>query len=249
MQQVIDQARAELVKNPQGAAQIAAKHGLASYTVEKHGPGESVPEIGTSTELENGISAVRTGEVTPVMQVAPNKLAVAVVTQVIPAHPAELAEVESQVRERLTSLRVQQMSDQKRQQAMTVLKGATDLKAAAKQLGVEVKTTDFFTIEGTAEGIGAGAQLTEAFSKPVGATIGPLPLGDQVILARVAEKQGADMSKLPTERDAIVLALKRKRAAERKELFEDGLLTQLLKEGKVKKYPENINRVVQNYRS
>ena len=45
-----------------------------------------------------------------------------------------------------------------------------------------------------------------------------------------------------------VLTLKRKKAAERKELFEDGLISQLIREGKVKKYPDVINRVVQGYR-
>jgi hypothetical protein len=123
-----------------------------------------------------------------------------------------------------------------------------DLKAAAKQVGAEVKTTDFFAVDGTVEGVGAGAQFTEAFSKPVGSVIGPIPAGDQVILARVLEKQPADLASLAAERESLVLALKRKRASERKELFEDGLLTQLVKEGKVKKYQDTINRVVQNFR-
>jgi hypothetical protein len=132
---------------------------------------------------------------------------------------------------------------------METLKGVTgDLKAAAKQIGAEVKTSDFFTVEGTVEGLGGGAQFTEGFNKPVGSTIGPIPAGDQVILARVIDKQAADMSQLAALRDALVLELKKRRAAERKELFEDGLLTQLVKDGKVKKYPETINRVVQNFR-
>jgi hypothetical protein len=216
--------------------------------VEQHVANASVPELGTSQELEQNLAGVEAGQVTQVTQVAPTKLAVAAVTQVAPARPAEFADVESQVRERLANLRVQQMTDQRRQQAMDTLKGATDLNAAAKRIGAQVSTTDFFTIEGTAEGIGAGAQLSEGFAKPVGTVIGPYGQGDQVILAKVIEKQEADMSKLSAEREAIVLALKRRRATERKELFEDGLLTQLVKEGKVKKYPETINRVVQSYR-
>jgi peptidyl-prolyl cis-trans isomerase D len=249
MQQSIEQARAELAKSPQAAPQIAGKYGLSHYFVENHGANESVPELGTSNELEGAVSSVRANEVTPVTQVAPNKLAVAAVTQVVPAHPAEFKEVEPQVRERLTALRVQQMADQRRQQVMQTLKNVTgDLNAAAKQVGAQVKTTDFFTVEGTVEGLGGGAQFTDAFNKPIGAVVGPIPAGDQVILARVLEKQPADMGKLATERDALVLGLKRRRAAERKELFEDGLLTQLVKEGKVKKYQETINRVVQSFR-
>jgi len=41
--------------------------------------------------------------VTPVFQAPGNKLAVAVVTDVVPAHPAELAEVEGQIRTTLTN--------------------------------------------------------------------------------------------------------------------------------------------------
>jgi hypothetical protein len=78
--------------------------------------------------------------------------------------------------------------------------------------------------------------------------IGPVSIGGQVVLAKVLEKQAADLSQLASKRDAMVLDLKRKKAAQRKELFEDGLITQLIREGKVKKYPEVINRVVQGYR-
>ena len=45
----------------------------------------------------------------------------------------------------------------------------------------------------------------------------------------------------------IVLALKQKKAQERKELFEDGLMTQLIKEGKVKKNQDTIKRLVTSY--
>ena len=56
------------------------------------------------------------------------------------------------------------------------------------------------------------------------------------------------MSKLPAERESIVLALKRKHAQERKEMFEDGLMAELIKQGKVKKYQDTITRIVQGYR-
>ena len=55
------------------------------------------------------------------------------------------------------------------------------------------------------------------------------------------------MSQLPAQRDSILLSLKRKKAQERRELFEDGLVTQLVKEGKVKKYQDNIKRLLTNF--
>lgn len=249
MQQAMDSARAELVRTPQAAEQIAAKYGLSVVKVEKAAASDPLPEVGVHPELSGALATMKAGEVTPVAQVSPTKLAVAVVNQVFPSRPSEFAEVENEIRERLISFKTQKLSEQKIKEATEKFKApGADLKALAKAYGLEVKTTDFFSADGAAEGIGPASYLAEAFTKPAGSTVGPFTIGNQVFLARVKEKQPADMSKLAAERDSIVLALKRRKAAERKELFEDGLLTQLIKEGKVKKYPENINRVVQLYR-
>jgi len=249
MQQAVEQARAELTKSPKNAEQIASKYGLAYYKVENSAPGGSIPDLGTSPEVDQNLAGLKPGQVTSVMQPAPNKLAVAVLDQVTPSHPAQLAEVESQVRDRMTDLRVQQMTDQRVREITQKFKSAGgDLASLGKQVGADVKTTDFFTLEGAAEGIGQASYLTEGFTKPVGSTVGPFNIGNQVFLAKVVEKQPADPAKLAAGRDSLVLELKRKRAAERKELFEDGVVTTLVKQGKLKKYPETITRIVQGYR-
>jgi peptidyl-prolyl cis-trans isomerase D len=249
MQQVSDQARAELARNPKGAADIAAKYGLTVANVERAGQGDPMPEVGANPELSGALFTGKPGEVTAVVQVAQSKLAFGVVNQVFPSRPSELAEVENQVRETLMTTKAQQFGEQKAKEAIETLRRAGgDLKTAAKAVGSEVKTTDYFTMEGSAEGIGPASYLAEAFTKPAGTVVGPFAIGSQVFLARVVDKQPADMSKLPAEREKIVLGLKQRKAGERRELFEDGLVAQLLKEGKIKKYQDNINRIVQNYR-
>jgi peptidyl-prolyl cis-trans isomerase D len=249
MQQSMEQARAELMKNPKNAEQIASKYGLSYYNVQKAGPQDPMPEIGSNSELSGALTGLRVGGVSDIIQVMPTKLAIAAVYDVQPARQAELAEVENDIRARISAQKANQLSEQKLKQATETMKNSGgDLKALAKQLGSEVKTTDFFAIEGAAEGIGPASALADAFTKPVGALVGPVSLGGQVVLAKVQEKQQADMSKLPAERESLLLALKRKKASERKELFEDGLISQLIREGKVKKYPDAINRVVQSYR-
>jgi hypothetical protein len=104
-----------------------------------------------------------------------------------------------------------------------------------------------FTVEGAADGIGPASYLQEAFQKPVGATVGPITLGPQVFLAKVVEKKVADAAALNAGRDQLVLSIKQRKAQERKELFEDGLLTRLIKEGKVKKRQDAIQRLVNQY--
>jgi len=249
MQQSIEQARAELAKAPHSAAQIAAKYGLAYADVQNAGKGEPIQEVGVNPELEANLASLRTGEVSPVLQVSPTKLAVAVVTNVQPAKPATLAEVEGQIRELVTNRKLGQLTEQKVRETMDRVKSMkdSDLTAIAKAIGGEVRSTQLFSSEGAADGIGPASYLREAFEKPAGSMLAPFNLGNQIFVAKVTEKQVADAAALAATRDQVLLTLKQKKAQERKELFEDGLLTTLIKEGKVKKNQDTIKRLVTQY--
>jgi peptidyl-prolyl cis-trans isomerase D len=244
MQDAMDNARGELLKTPNNAPQIAQKYGLIYALADKVGPGESVPEVGTNAELQAAVQSARVGEVTSVMQLTPNRLGVAAVTGIEPPRQAEFAEVEGQIMTALRSEKVARVSREKNDEATNKFKAAgSDLKAAAAAMGVDVKTSDFFDAQGTIEGLGSATSFAELFSKPVGSLFGPVTSQDHVVLARVVDKQVADDSALQGEREKLLLELKRRRAQERKELFEQGLVAQLEKEGKIKKYPDVIKRV------
>ena len=248
MQTAMDSARAELARNPQQAEQIAAKYSLTYAKAQNISRGQSVPEVGSNPELDATVSGLRAGEVSSVIQVAPTKLAVAAVTAVEPSKQSEFAEVESRIRESLIGSKVNQLSEQRIKETKEKFQAAGgDLAAIAKSVGGQVKQTQFFNSETAADGIGPAQYVIEAFAKPVGTVLPPFNIGNQLFLVKVTEKQQADAAGLAAERDALVLALKRKKAAERKDLFEDGLLTQLIKEGKVKKYEDNIKRMTANF--
>ena len=78
MQNLSDQARAALAKEPAAAERIASQLGVQYIKADKVGAGQPLPQIGPSPELQDALSSLRAGEVTPVVQVAPTKLAVAV---------------------------------------------------------------------------------------------------------------------------------------------------------------------------
>ena len=248
MQTAMDSARAELARTPQQAEQIAVKYNLTYAKAENISRGQSVPEVGTNPELDATVAGMRAGEVSSVIQVAPTKLAVIALTAIQAPKQSEFAEVENQIRESLVATRANQLSEQKVKETKEKLQTAGgDLAAAAKSVGGQIKQTQLFSSEGAADGIGPAQYVIDAFSKPVGTVLPPFNMGNQLFLVKVIEKQQSDAAGLAAERDALVLALKRKKAAERKELFEDGLLTQLIKEGKVKKYEDNIKRLTSNF--
>jgi peptidyl-prolyl cis-trans isomerase D len=250
MQSGIEQARAALAKNPSQAEQIAKQLGLFYQKVERVTAENAIPEVGKSPELTNALASLKAGQVSPVLQVAPTKLAVIEVTGVEPSKPAEFAEVQSSVEQMLTNMKAQTLAQQKLRETTEKFKASNgDLKQLAQSMGLEVKSTAPFGHEDAAEGIGPAIYLNEAFEKPVGATIAPVTIGDQVFLVRVAEKMIADPKLMGPERAAMLMGIKSRKATERKELFEDGLITQLIKEGKIKKNEETIKRITASYRS
>jgi peptidyl-prolyl cis-trans isomerase D len=248
MQDLADQAHAQLVKAPQNAQQIAASLNLTFVSEPAFAPGRPLPGLGNDQQVGTALVVMKPGEVSQVMQ-AGNKLVVAVVTAVNPPHPAELSEVEAQVRANYLQLHAMDIVKAKSAEAAELLKKNGDINAAAKAVGAEVKTTDFFSRTGAAQGIGSAAVLTNAFDKPVGSIIGPLTVTNQTIVAKIIDKQGIDMSKFAQERDAIILQLKSRKATDRLNLLQDSVLTDLIRRGKVKKHQAVIDKLIAQYRS
>jgi peptidyl-prolyl cis-trans isomerase D len=249
VQSLADDARAQIAKAPQNAQQIAAKLGLTAVNVEKHAPGATIPELGVDRQLDGVAQSLKKGEVSQVQQTG-EKLAIVELTDVTAAHPAELADVEGQVRERFVVDKATQAIGEKSKQAAELLKkNGGDLQAVAKSLGLEVKSTDEFTRNGAAQGIGSAQYLADAFNAPVGGIVGPVNVGTQTVVAKVVSKIQPDMSKLATERESMVQQLKSKRAEERALLFQDSVVNKLIQEGKIKIHRDVINRLIAKYRS
>jgi peptidyl-prolyl cis-trans isomerase D len=248
MQDLADQARAQLVKAPQNAQQIATQLNLSFVTDPRYSVGRLLPDLGNDTQVGATLMSMKAGEVTQVMQVG-NKLVVAVLTGINPPHQAELSEVEPAVRTNYLQLRAVDLVKEKSAQAAELLKQNGDIKAAAKALGAEVKSTDFISRSGAVPGIGSAVLLGDAFGKPVGSIIGPLSASGQTIVGKIVERQDADMSKFAQERDQIILQLKGKRYADRLGLLQDSVLTDLIRRGKVKKHQPVIDRLIAQYRS
>jgi peptidyl-prolyl cis-trans isomerase D len=248
MQELADKAHAELAKSPQTAAQIATQLNLQYMVLPAYRPGSPVAQLGSDPQLLTAVQSMKSGEVSQVLQ-AGNRLVVAVVTGIHPPHPAQLAEVEDQVRQQYLQSEANRIVAEKASKALDLLKqNGGDMQAAAKAVGGEVKSTDFFTSSGAAEGIGSAAILTSYFNQPVGTVFGPLPATNQTIVGKVADRQDADMSKFAQDRDGIIEQLKGKEKADRLTLLEDSILTDLIQHGKVKRHQQVIDRLIQQYR-
>lgn len=250
MQRLADQAHDELAKTPLEAEQIGRRLDIQYVKVGKIGYSDPIPEIGASKEVMEAVGSLQKGQVTPVIQAQGNKLVVAVLTDIFPAAPSELAEVEKEIKDQLLSEKAAQLLQQRAREAFDKAKSLNgDLKKVAQAMGLEVKTTQDFGADGAADGIGPASTVSDAFTQPVGAVLGPVAAGEQQIVYKVASKTPPDLSKLAEQRSDLVSALKSRKANSRMELFEDSLRAALIRQGKVKIHQDVINRLVGSYRS
>lgn len=251
MQTATDQARAAAVRNPEKAEEIANQFGLSYVKVEKAGKGDPIPLLGQVPEFDENLFELKAkGEVTPVLQTQDNKLGFAILDEIFPPRQAELAEVESQVRQVIVSERAQALLASRSKEFMDKLRANNnDLRKTAAAMKLEVKTAPEFSRDGSAEGIGPANYLEEGFRREVGAVFGPVNVNGSIIVARVSSKTPADMAKLNEQRYDLLIRLKGKKAQERRELFEDGLIQQLKASGKVKIHADALKRLVDSYKS
>jgi hypothetical protein len=122
-----------------------------------------------------------------------------------------------------------------------------DLEKAGKSMGIEVKTSMDVDQQATIEGAGPASGLPDAFTKPVGALFGPVPVSGVQLVGKVVAKIPANLADLPAQTAAIRDSLKQIKVSSRAKLFEDGIKKRLQQEGKLKIHQDVITRIVQSY--
>ena len=132
MQTSIDQARAALQKNPGQYEQIAAQYHLEVVKADKVAPGTPIAGVGQSPDLDSALASMRKGDVSPVVQVSPTRLAVAEVTGVTPVRTLNLPEVDAQIRNNLTQLKVQKLVTDRAAEAAKRLKAGEPIEAGGQ---------------------------------------------------------------------------------------------------------------------
>ncbi len=248
MQALADQAQRELAKTPQNAQQIASQLGLTLIAAQKLGPSDPVPGL-VAPALSTAIAALKPNEVSQPVAIGDQKIAFAVCTAILPAHPAEFADVATAVRRQYVTEQALKLAAEDGTKAAAELKSGKDIAAVAKAYGVQVKSPEPFSRVGAIEGVGPASVLDAAFHSAPGAVIGPLGVAGQTVVAKLVEKIPSDPSKLAGQRDALIAQIKGRRQQERMSLFEDSVRSRLVQEGKIKIHKDVINRLVASYQS
>lgn len=249
MQTVAEQARAGLMRTPQNGEQIASKLGVQLVKVDDLLPEGIIAGVGVNKELSTGIASLNKGQVSEAIQVRPTRLAIAVVTQVNPPRVLPFSEVERQVREALIAQKSNEAVQQEAKQATDMLaSNGGDIEAVAKSFGLEVRTSEPFNRNGSVAATMAASFFGDIFSKPIGATVGPVNAGGLTVVVKLVGRIEPDMRDLERQRDSLAKNLKDKKLSERRALFTDSIVNQLSKEGNIKFHKDVVDRLISRYR-
>lgn len=235
---------AALKKAPLQADQIAAQYHLSVVNVERAGAGEPVPELGVNTDFENAVSTLKKGEVSQPVAAPGDRMIVAIITDVFPAHPASFEEAQDQVRPQLIAEKTDRIVTQQSADLIAKAKALNgDLKKAAQSMGLTVVSSTPFTRRDSVQDLGSPDFVPEAFTQAPGTIFGPKNISGAKVIGKVTAHEPADMSTLAVQTQTIREDLKRTKARERNTLFEDGIRQQLMKEGKIKIHEDVLKRV------
>jgi peptidyl-prolyl cis-trans isomerase D len=248
MQTLGDQLHSALVQSPKSAEEVAKKYGAEVFTMPSASPGDAIPTLGVNPEIDSALALLKPDQVSDLLFLANNRVAVAILNGRTPGRPSEFSEVQAQIRDKLVTDKAAQMAADSANAAVERLKKGEDINKVAKSLQLDVTTSSLFGRADSVEGLGPAASLEDAFASPAGAVLGPLAIQGRNIVAKVTEKSAADMTALPVEHDALLAQLRQRKAQDRNSLLMDGILAQLTSEGKVKVNQKEIQNLVASLR-
>jgi peptidyl-prolyl cis-trans isomerase D len=248
MQETADKVHQALVKAPGSADAIAKQYGLDVVTVTKAASGEAIPTLGVSPEVDGAVAQMKKNDVSDVLTLPADRLAVVVLNDKFPPAVADMKDVEGKIRDALIDQKSQLMAQDKAKEAAGKIQGGEDMDKVAKAMKLEVTQSTNFGHADSVEGLGSATYLDDAFKKPVGTVVGPTNIMGRWVVYKIEDQQRVDVSKLPAERAAIAHSLRERKGAQVMALFMDSVVTRLAEEGKVKKHEDVLKRLIAQYR-
>jgi peptidyl-prolyl cis-trans isomerase D len=249
-QKTIENARAEVIKDPKQIEAIGGKYKLQVIKADNIGVNDPLPSLGQAVDLVSAAFSLKPGGVTPVIQPQTGKLAIATLESITAARVATFEEARDRIKDSFQQIKAQELAQTKAKEAAEkLLAPGADWKAVAKSIGAELKTSPEFGPDGSIEGLGGAAMLGDLLNKPVGASAGPISIVGQWAVARIAERIEPDPAQLANTKVSVQLNLKQKASQQRYSLIRDSILHSLIEKGKVKKNKKAIERLLASYTS
>jgi peptidyl-prolyl cis-trans isomerase D len=222
--------------------EIAKKFQMTTGEAKLVEANQPLPEMGNSPLLLDAIFHQRPGDLSAPIRTDKGYVVLSV-KDIQPTHPATLAEVRDRVTTDLRHEKAVELAKTRADDLAKRAKGGENFAAAAKALGLEVKTSDPITRAGNVPDAGSAKLFSAAFTMAAGQTGDPVSLGANWAVYRVAQHDPVnqdDFEKQKAKLEDTVVQQKRQTAFE---LFRTSLRTRLQQEGKLQLNADNLKRL------
>lgn len=235
-----DQVSAAIRKSPKTSLDDLAKP--FHLTVAETRPlsaTDPLLELGNSPDIKEAIFRLRSGELSAPVRTDRGYVVVSL-KGVQPAHQGLLEEVHDRVVTELKQQKSAELAAAKAADLLKRVKAGEKFDAAAKALGLESKTSDAIARNGSISGVASGKQLNVAFPMKPGDVGGPLNLGANWLVYRVAEKQEPNPADFDKQRKDLLEQVLQSKRGLAFDAFRTALEARLKQEGKLKLMPEKL---------
>jgi peptidyl-prolyl cis-trans isomerase D len=223
-----------------GLDKAAATKGLQVTTTDFVAHTDALPGIGSSPQFMEAVFA-QTPKSAPDMFQLPQGYAIYEVLDTKPPATPTFEQIRSRVEEEFKNEQATKLLNQKTQELADRAKAEHDLKKAAKELGANLKTSDFVGPEGQVPDIGAmTGPAAVAFMLKPGEISGPVTSGSNGAVLQVTDRQEPSSADFAQKQDQIRDQLLQQKQNELFGLFVTNLRQQMEKTGKIKINQEEL---------
>jgi peptidyl-prolyl cis-trans isomerase D len=223
----------------------AAAHNLQVVTSDWFTHNDTLPGIGTAPDFMQAAFDAKLNA--PPQEVATQQGYV--VFQIIGDQPAKTPtfdEIRSKIEQEYKQQRVAFLMYQKTQELSDRAHALHDLKKAAKELGADMKTSDWLTPTSQAPDLGSmSGQAAVAFTLKPGEISGPIVSAVSGAVLTVTDKQEPAMNDLAKSADQLRQELMQTKRQDVLTLYRAGLTDRLEKQGKIKRNQQQIQALVE----
>ena len=228
-----EEAAAALRTAPNDMQAIAERLKAQAVDFGPIGTGDPFPQVGVAPDLVQEIFILQKDEVGRPIPVQTGYV-VPLLTELLPAHQGEFAEVQDRVRSDYVDEQARERASAKATELAEALgrQDNKDLKRAAQALNVEVKTSEALVRTQAIPSVGDPSQLDPAlFTKNAGEVAGPFPTTGGHAVLQIASKEAPNEELFSTQQAAIEQQLMQGKKQQAFSVFEDTLRSSLEAEG------------------
>jgi peptidyl-prolyl cis-trans isomerase D len=224
-------------------ADLAKKFNMTTGEAKLVEANQPLPELGNAPGLMDTIFHQRVGDVSAPIHTDVGYVVLSV-KDIQPTHPATFAEVHDRVASDYRHEKAVDLAKSRAEDLAKRAKSGESFAAAAKALGLEVKTSEPISRTGSIPDVGSAKQFATAFTLPVGQIGALVPVGQNWTIYRVAQHDPVNQDDFEKQKSKIEeQVLQRKRQAAY-DLFRTALKARLQQEGVLQFNADNLKRLI-----